>query len=151
MLVATKVAALLLFTSGFLLTRVELPNKSACGDFRAAPGAGSGNNGTAAGGGCWIDTPIDKLVLLIIDGARFDFAHVAGIDRGPPPPLTSIGEILNNNNTDGRGAGELFKFVADPPTTTQQRLKGLLTGGLPTFMVRQCKLDPGLKAIGFKV
>lgn len=28
----------------------------------------------------------------------------------------------------------LAKFYADPPTTTMQRLKGLTTGGLPTFM-----------------
>ena len=28
----------------------------------------------------------------------------------------------------------VFKFIADAPTTTQQRLKGLLTGGLPTFI-----------------
>jgi hypothetical protein len=28
----------------------------------------------------------------------------------------------------------LFKFIADAPTTTSQRLKGLLTGSLPTFV-----------------
>jgi phosphatidylinositol glycan class O len=32
-----------------------------------------------------------------------------------------------------RGQSQLFKFVADPPTVTMQRLKGLTTGGLPTF------------------
>lgn len=28
----------------------------------------------------------------------------------------------------------LMKFIADPPTTTLQRLKGLTTGSLPTFI-----------------
>ena len=28
----------------------------------------------------------------------------------------------------------LFKFLADAPTTTLQRLKSLTTGGLPTFI-----------------
>ncbi|KAK9833550.1 hypothetical protein WJX81_004970 [Elliptochloris bilobata] len=33
----------------------------------------------------------------------------------------------------GRGA-VLARFVADPPTVTMQRVKGLMTGGLPTFI-----------------
>ncbi|KAJ0798886.1 putative alkaline-phosphatase-like, core domain superfamily [Helianthus annuus] len=28
----------------------------------------------------------------------------------------------------------IFKAIADPPTTSLQRLKGLTTGGLPTFI-----------------
>ena len=32
------------------------------------------------------------------------------------------------------GHGRLFEFLADPPTTTMQRLKGLTTGSLPTFI-----------------
>lgn len=28
----------------------------------------------------------------------------------------------------------LMKFIADPPTTTLQRLKGMTTGSLPTFI-----------------
>lgn len=28
----------------------------------------------------------------------------------------------------------LYRFEADPPTTTMQRLKGLTTGSLPTFL-----------------
>eukprot|EP00850_Spirogloea_muscicola_P014964 SM000111S18787 [mRNA] locus=s111:148688:155366:- [translate_table: standard] len=34
----------------------------------------------------------------------------------------------------GKNPAALFKFVADPPTTSLQRLKGLTTGGLPTFV-----------------
>ena len=93
--------------------------------------------------GCWTSTPLDKVVVLIIDGARFDFAAPASelhltrdfeADVKEPlelAKLRSIGEILEK---DGPVTSELFRFVADPPTTTQQRLKGILTGGLPTFV-----------------
>ena len=33
-----------------------------------------------------------------------------------------------------RGNGKLFQSFADPPTTTMQRLKGLTTGSIPTFI-----------------
>ena len=33
-----------------------------------------------------------------------------------------------------QGKAKLFEFMADPPTTTMQRLKGLTTGSLPTFI-----------------
>ncbi|XP_067933838.1 GPI ethanolamine phosphate transferase 3-like [Watersipora subatra] len=35
---------------------------------------------------------------------------------------------------DYRHQTRLYKFIADPPTTTMQRLKGLTTGSLPTFV-----------------
>ena len=38
------------------------------------------------------------------------------------------------NNLSKTKHGELFEFLADPPTTTMQRLKGLTTGSLPTFI-----------------
>lgn len=84
--------------------------------------------------GCWTSTPLDKVVVLIIDGARFDFAAPASelhltrdfeADVKEPlelAKLRSIGEILEK---DGPVTSELFRFVADPPTTTQQRLKGI--------------------------
>jgi phosphatidylinositol glycan class O len=31
-------------------------------------------------------------------------------------------------------SAKIFKAFADPPTTSLQRLKGLTTGGLPTFI-----------------
>lgn len=35
----------------------------------------------------------------------------------------------------GEGSSaRIFKAIADPPTTSLQRLKGLTTGGLPTFI-----------------
>ncbi len=134
MLAAAKLVAVLVFASGFLLTRVELTERSACGDFRVEDARGDG--GGDVGEGCWTSTPLDKVVVLIIDGARFDFASPASSAErdganANVAKLHSIGEILERDDPSTR---ELFRFVADPPTTTQQRLKGILTGGLPTFV-----------------
>ena len=92
--------------------------------------------------GCWTPRRVDSMVILVVDALRFDFAR----DHLP----LSIGSRLftssvvnNSNNTTStaseeednkyRGTSKLYQFVADPPTVTMQRLKGLTTGGLPTF------------------
>ena len=69
--------------------------------------------------------------MIVVDALRFDFAR----DRLP----LSVGSRLfpgEGAEVGGRGRGgtsKLVRFVADPPTVTMQRLKGLTTGGLPTF------------------
>jgi phosphatidylinositol glycan class O len=55
-----------------------------------------------------------NIIVIIIDALRFDFHS----------KLASLN--LTNNH--------LFHFIADPPTTTMQRLKALTTGSLPTFI-----------------
>lgn len=154
------VAALGLFASGFLLTRVELTTRSACDDaseglisFRTSDPANStcGTGGAAndasaytqqssSGGtcgdrdtGCWGARHFSKTVWVIIDALRFDFvacdgpADAAGACRSRMPHLLDLAQSSGS-------AAQLFKFVADPPTTTMQRLRGILTGGLPTFV-----------------
>ena len=78
--------------------------------------------------GCWVPRRVDSMAIIVVDALRFDFAR----DHLP----LSIGSRLlptNNNNRTQIGASKLYQFVADPPTVTMQRLKGLTTGGLPTF------------------
>lgn len=41
-----------------------------------------------------------------------------------------INELMKFHSDNAR----FMKFVADPPTTTLQRLKGMTTGSLPTFI-----------------
>ena len=72
--------------------------------------------------GCWLNRRVDTLVILVVDALRFDFA------RYELPQ--SIGARIDVKNTT---SSQLLQFVADPPTVTMQRLKGLTTGGLPTF------------------
>ncbi|GAB1201864.1 hypothetical protein APSETT445_000456 [Aspergillus pseudonomiae] len=87
--------------------------------------------------GCWMPRSFDKAVILVIDALRYDFTV-------PPTPQLS-GEnvhqpfhnaltILHEKATQEPQNAVLFPFIADPPTTTLQRLKGLMTGTLPTFI-----------------
>ena len=98
---------------------MELPLTSACSDFQSSPAAD----------GCWAPARFRRAVLLVLDGLRWDVA--AGEARSAVPgralALPRLAELA-------RTSGVLFPFVADPPTTTQQRLKALLTGSLPTFL-----------------
>ncbi|XP_062517270.1 GPI ethanolamine phosphate transferase 3-like [Corticium candelabrum] len=78
----------------------------------------------------------DRIAVVLIDAMRADF----GIYEPHLPPaqtpfyknkLPVIHELL----TSGEGLdAHMFRFVADSPTTTTQRLKGLTTGSLPTFI-----------------
>ncbi|PSR92440.1 GPI ethanolamine phosphate transferase, partial [Actinidia chinensis var. chinensis] len=44
--------------------------------------------------------------------------------------LQVLHKLASREGTSAR----IFKAIADPPTTSLQRLKGLTTGGLPTFI-----------------
>ncbi len=75
--------------------------------------------------GCWLPRKVDSLVILVVDALRFDFAR----DHLP----MSVGARLNQMGKNKTTSSQLLQFVADPPTVTMQRLKGLTTGSLPTF------------------
>lgn len=110
------VAGLYLFTRGFLLSRLSLSDISSCHD-----------------PSCTLEPTHKRMVLLIIDALRFDF-----LTAHPPEPtsefhhhvLTAPQELTAMN--DGRSI--LFNAYSDPPTTTLQRIKGIVTGSLPTFV-----------------
>eukprot|EP00850_Spirogloea_muscicola_P002716 SM000010S04354 [mRNA] locus=s10:1095085:1106203:+ [translate_table: standard] len=113
-------AALYLFTAGFLLTHVELRDVSLCGNVAdAAAAAPEGPRGGRVG------------------RARADFAvnssdYGAGSSSGSPwvGSLPIFQQLVQH----GKNPAAVLKSVADPPTTSLQRLKGLTTGGLPTFV-----------------
>eukprot|EP00592_Proboscia_alata_P029653 CAMPEP_0194443278 /NCGR_PEP_ID=MMETSP0176-20130528/126614_1 /TAXON_ID=216777 /ORGANISM="Proboscia alata, Strain PI-D3" /LENGTH=1057 /DNA_ID=CAMNT_0039269503 /DNA_START=200 /DNA_END=3369 /DNA_ORIENTATION=- len=100
-------------------------------------------SGGEVGNGCWMERRIDAAAFVVVDALRFDFArdHLPksiGAKLHPQPPNNTLNEHNNNNNGTSPWAStskssQLFQFVADPPTVTMQRLKGLTTGGLPTF------------------
>ncbi|KAJ1977530.1 mannose-ethanolamine phosphotransferase gpi13 [Dimargaris xerosporica] len=112
---------------------------------------------------CWQRRParFQKALVVIIDALRFDFTlpfdpllntappwnasgqlspqHVAhSFNAHDPAPfhaqyhgrLPVLGQLLRDRPAHAR----LYRFMADPPTTTLQRLKGLTTGTLPTFI-----------------
>ncbi|KAK0540302.1 mannose-ethanolamine phosphotransferase gpi13 [Tilletia horrida] len=93
----------------------------------------------------------DRAVVLIVDALRYDFlaplsdaaaaaAAAAGAEEGEgagwqPHPyqhdhLRTPAELIARHPAHGF----LAHFAADPPTTTLQRIKGLTTGTLPTFV-----------------
>lgn len=122
-----------LFTRGFFLTRSVINKKNSCDvDF-----AGQAHNYVLdkhGHDGCWMHARFKKAIILIIDALRFDFvAHkepVDGNERVFHNKFTTVHQILESEPLNSR----LYRFLADPPTTTMQRLKGLTTGSLPTFV-----------------
>ncbi|CAC9886421.1 unnamed protein product [Aureobasidium pullulans] len=128
------VLGIFLFLSGFLLTRLVLDHKSEC----AVPPVALGSSYTpgSVDDGCWHPKSFDKAVVIIVDALRYDFTvpwspkhpqHVSQHFHNALPIFwdTAVAEPEN---------AFLLPFIADPPTTTLQRLKGLTTGTLPTFI-----------------
>ncbi|RDH39735.1 hypothetical protein BDQ94DRAFT_177074 [Aspergillus welwitschiae] len=114
---------LYLFTKGFLLTRQTLDSRSNC----SHPPIPITNTSTT----CWTTPTFTKAIILLIDALRYDFTI----------PATSSNEtyhnaltILHTTALHTPHNALLYPFIADPPTTTLQRLKALTTGTLPTFI-----------------
>jgi len=115
---ALQCIAIAFFTRGFLLSRQVLDNFSTLQDPIFVDQSSKLKS-------------FDKAVVIIIDALRFDFTvpddqndlyyrnnFLTPYDLSVKYPENSV----------------LLKFLADPPTTTLQRLKGLTTGSLPTFV-----------------
>ena len=107
---------LYIFSQGFLLTRIALSDINHCN-----------------GDSCTLPATHQRLVLLVIDALRFDFV-------APNPPVPSS-PFYHNVLTLPRELTEkypdrcfLFNSYSDPPTSTLQRIKGITTGSLPTFV-----------------
>jgi GPI ethanolamine phosphate transferase 3 subunit O len=116
----------------------------------ATPAAHSSPAGADSPAHCWIPPLYHRAVVLVVDALRYDFVHWR--EQSPPtealaggsgglaahlPPL----QLYHNQMPLSRAllqrrnsSASLFRFVADAPTTTMQRLKGLTTGQLPTFI-----------------
>ncbi|OJI87972.1 mannose-ethanolamine phosphotransferase gpi13 [Aspergillus tubingensis] len=126
------VVGIFFFTKGFLLTRMVLENKSSC-DVLPFDEAATVSKKVD---GCWHQKSFEKAVVIIIDALRYDFtvpfapsaeAETAQLFHDHLPVLYETAVNTPEN-------AFLLPFIADPPTTTLQRLKGLTTGTLPTFI-----------------
>ncbi|KAK0630711.1 hypothetical protein B0T17DRAFT_486360 [Bombardia bombarda] len=124
------------FTSGFLLTRLVLEDKSVC----AAPPTLNGNSNIdilpawkgrgTVGGGCWHPKTFERAVIVVIDALRYDFTVPTRDNEAFHNAFSFMYDIALHSPTNAF----LRPFIADPPTSTLQRLKGLTTGTLPTFV-----------------
>lgn len=129
-------AGLLVFTSGFLLNRVSRPEQAEC--IRCTVDTGDCDMANIfqdvehAAKVCLERRA--RVVLLIVDALKYEFAewyeNTASMFSYHRNKLPIIHELLQKHPSHSR----LYKFIADPPTTTMQRLKGLTTGSLPTFI-----------------
>ncbi|EFW99030.1 phosphoethanolamine n-phosphodiesterase [Grosmannia clavigera kw1407] len=132
-LLVIHATGILYFTSGFLLTRLVLDEKSSCavsplqatqGNTAAVPPS------AAATDGCWHPKTFDRVVIILIDALRYDFTvpvNDSAVFHNAFPFLYETAVAQPSN-------AFLRPFIADPPTATLQRLKGLTTGTLPTFV-----------------
>lgn len=117
-----------LFTSGFLLTRLVLEDKSNCTlppiDSKLAP--------LNPKDGCWHPKSFDRAVVVLIDALRYDFTVPVEADKAQA--FHNAFPFMYDTAVKSPQNAFLRPFIADPPTATMQRLKGLTTGTLPTFI-----------------
>lgn len=128
-------AGLLVFTSGFLLNRVSRPERAECTSCTLSGNCNVTNifKDTQQAATVCLE-PKARVVLLVVDALKYEFATwyddssaAASYHRNKLP---IIHELLEKKPLYSR----LYKFIADPPTTTMQRLQGLTAGSLPTFI-----------------
>lgn len=74
-----------------------------------------------------------RAVLLLVDALRFDFAKYQE-DLLEPENFRNKLKVIHETLDTLPEYSRLFEFFADPPTATMQRLKGMTTGSLPTFI-----------------
>ncbi|KKK14284.1 hypothetical protein P175DRAFT_0511231 [Aspergillus ochraceoroseus IBT 24754] len=133
-ILSLHVVGIFFFTKGFLLTRMVLENKSSCdvlpftdsASFSKRPGSD----------GCWHQKSFDKAIVIIIDALRYDFTvpFVPNAETESAHLFHDNIPVLYETAVNHPKNAFLLPFIADPPTTTLQRLKGLTTGTLPTFI-----------------
>ncbi|OJD16612.1 hypothetical protein AJ78_03252 [Emergomyces pasteurianus Ep9510] len=122
------------FTKGFLLSRTVLENKSEC---TVLPFDGAAaDSSQVSDQGCWHPKTFDKAIVIIIDALRYDFTvpFRPTVEGQLPHLFHNNFPVLYETAVESPEKAFLLPFIADPPTTTLQRLKGLTTGTLPTFI-----------------
>lgn len=120
-ILVVHLVAIAQFTSGFLLTR---PVLDAQNDVVSLP-----------------SSPFERAVVLVVDALRYDFVETPA--NAPDAPYLRHFPLSKISNNPKQSFS--VKFLADPPTTTLQRLKGLTTGSLPAFV------DAGSNFAGFQI
>eukprot|EP01029_Cantina_marsupialis_P003054 TRINITY_DN1288_c0_g3_i1.p1 TRINITY_DN1288_c0_g3~~TRINITY_DN1288_c0_g3_i1.p1 ORF type:complete len:1037 (+),score=302.64 TRINITY_DN1288_c0_g3_i1:24-3134(+) len=116
-LIALHIIGVSLFAGGYFLTRFEVSENATC----------------SVQGNCK-KPAFSKAIVLVIDALRDDFTFAQNVEEERAPQfvnhLPALDEMLKVSPTHNA----MYQFVADPPATTMQRLKGLTCGTLPTFI-----------------
>ncbi|CAG5135395.1 unnamed protein product [Candidula unifasciata] len=132
LLILLTISGTLVFIKGFLLSRSVIETKSQCSPEFALRAEDHSHHGVE---GCWMHGRFKRAIIVIIDALKYEFmAFNSSLQQNDVThyknKLPSIHQLLKRKPLNSR----LYKFIADPPTTTMQRLKGLTTGSLPTFV-----------------
>lgn len=117
--------AILLFTRGFLLTRQALVDVNDCSVVKA-----NGDRDAS----CSLPPTHQKLLFLVVDALRADFVLPVDKSESPSPFYHNHIPLPAELSASRPTHSFVSHFIADAPTTTLQRLKGLTTGSLPTFI-----------------
>ncbi|KTW32537.1 mannose-ethanolamine phosphotransferase GPI13 [Pneumocystis jirovecii RU7] len=119
-------SGLYIFTQGFLLRRSTLNLTSNCDVHPITL-----KSQEISKNDCWYPSSFNKAIIIVIDALRYDFTEeIPGSKLYCHNTFTILHEIA----TKYPKHAFLKPFIADPPTTTLQRLKALTTGTLPTFI-----------------
>ncbi|PON81885.1 Type I phosphodiesterase/nucleotide pyrophosphatase/phosphate transferase [Trema orientale] len=132
------ILAILLFTKGFLLTRSELPHYSQCSDVSESPcfycsDSNVNLNQTHKHQHCWTKPAIGRLVIIVLDALRFDFVAPSTFFQESKPWMDKL-QMLQELASQYPSSARIFKAIADPPTTSLQRLKLVQNGKRVTMM-----------------
>ena len=111
----SHLAGIYLFTRGFLLMRLSLPNISS--DSTQLTSLSTHK----------------RAVVLIIDSLRFDFV-TPDVPEPSSPYHHNVLRLPAELTKSQPDRSFIFTSFADPPTTTLQRIKGITGGSLPTFI-----------------
>ncbi|KAG0200276.1 mannose-ethanolamine phosphotransferase gpi13 [Mortierella sp. NVP41] len=128
------VGAIYLFTRGFLLSRSVLDSKSECSNTNMDESIFTDHGLDSKE--CWYPQQYKKAIVIVIDALRFDFVvphHDLPDDEREPHYLNKL-PVIHKLLEEQPDNTLVYQFVADPPTTTLQRLKALTTGTLPTII-----------------
>jgi len=138
LLLALYTTGILLFTKGFLLKRIVISRNSTgvnVGDIGFDGLSNIADSSFDTPYSCRFPAHFTRAVIIVIDALRYDFV-ISEEEQGVTdlPHYRNKLTVLANTVHERPQNARVYHFIADPPTTTLQRLKGLTTGSLPTFV-----------------
>ena len=111
-LIFSHVVGLILFLKGFFPSKVVLPGYNSFYESSSPFAVGYGGK-----------PQFDKVIVMVVDAMRSDFFYSESMSH-----MTFLHKLINDGNAVP------FTAFSNPPTVTLPRLKGITTGGTPSFL-----------------
>nr|XP_026495572.1 GPI ethanolamine phosphate transferase 3 isoform X1 [Vanessa tameamea] len=141
-------SAVLMFGQGFLLSRKTLNDVSECvplenfgcdGRLNSSEKFSCTESSKIQRILAYSSSPIvcaaksHRVLFVLVDALRYDFTEYNKDNENPLYYQNRL-PIIQKTIERYPERARIFRFMADPPTTTLQRIKALVTGSLPTFV-----------------